>query len=297
MHRAYAKGDIALAKKQVAELGLADARRILQHGLEHGLQFAGRTADDAQHLRRRRLLLQRLAQLVGANLDLLFQVGIGFLQAAGHVVELIGERLELVAGLDRDALAKVAAADPGRAGAQGLDRHHHSAGEEQAREKRQDETRQQQQARAPDRGVERRVGLADRKVDEQQPSERRDRGVSGEHPQPLDVTGFLNLLIRRAGFAAARGLHLGKARQVGIAQHQADVGMGDQAAVRIDDVGMSALADLDLRNHVPDQLEVDLRDAHAGVAARAGQCQRHVGLGFAAEIDRAVIDLSWRRPR
>ena len=132
VHRDCAEG-IALAKKQGAELGLADARRVLQHGLEHGLQLAGRAADDTQDLRRRRLLLQRLAQLVGANLDLLFQVGIGFLQAAGHVVELIGERFKLVAGLDRDALAKVAAADARRAGAQGLDRHHHFAGEEQAR--------------------------------------------------------------------------------------------------------------------------------------------------------------------
>ena len=49
---------------QSAELGLADARRVLQHGLEHRLQFAGRAGDDPQHLGGRRLLLQRFAQLV-----------------------------------------------------------------------------------------------------------------------------------------------------------------------------------------------------------------------------------------
>ena len=42
---------------------------------------------------------------MGAQLDLFLQVGIGFLQPSRHVVELIGERLQFVAGLDRDALA------------------------------------------------------------------------------------------------------------------------------------------------------------------------------------------------
>ncbi len=66
--------------------------------------------------------------------------------------------------------------------------------------------------------------------------------------------------------------------------------MRDEAAVGVDHIGAAVLADLDLRHHVPDQLEVDLRDAHAGVAPRPGERQRHVGFGFAAEIDRAVID-------
>src|SRR5215471_4964823 len=48
----------------MAKFGVADARRILQHRLEHRLQLAGRTADDTEHLRGRGLLLQRLAQLV-----------------------------------------------------------------------------------------------------------------------------------------------------------------------------------------------------------------------------------------
>ena len=68
--------------------------------------------------------------------------------------------------------------------------------------------------------------------------------------------------------------------------------MRDQPSLRVDDVGVAALTDLDLRDHVPDQLEVDFGDAHAGVAPRAGYGQRHIRLGFAAEIDRAVIDLA-----
>ena len=73
--------------------------------------------------------------------------------------------------------------------------------------------------------------------------------------------------------------------------------MRDQPALRVDDIGMAALADLDLRDHVPDQLEIDLGDAHAGVAPRAGNGQRHVRLGFPAEIDRSVIDLARHRFR
>ncbi len=73
--------------------------------------------------------------------------------------------------------------------------------------------------------------------------------------------------------------------------------MRDQPALRVDDIGVAALADLDLRDHVPDQLEIDLGDAHAGVAPRAGNGQRHIRLRFAPEIDRAVIDLARHRFR
>src|SRR5438105_15467295 len=73
--------------------------------------------------------------------------------------------------------------------------------------------------------------------------------------------------------------------------------MGDQPSLCVDDVGVAALADLDLRDHVPDELEIDFRDAHTRVAPRAGDGQRHVWLGFAAEIDRPVIDLARHRFR
>ncbi len=67
--------------------------------------------------------------------------------------------------------------------------------------------------------------------------------------------------------------------------------MRDQAPSRADHIGVAALADLDLRDHVPDQFQIDLGDADAGVLAGAGQRQRHIGLGLPAEINRPVIDL------
>ena len=53
---------------------------------------------------------------MGTQLDFLLQVSVGLLQPSGHVVELIGQRLDLVAGLDRDALAEVAPVDGHRGG-------------------------------------------------------------------------------------------------------------------------------------------------------------------------------------
>ena len=65
-------GAIVLVEQR-AELGLANARRILQHRVEHRLQLAGRAGDDLQHLARRGLLLQRLAEIVRALAQFLQQ--------------------------------------------------------------------------------------------------------------------------------------------------------------------------------------------------------------------------------
>ena len=67
--------------------------------------------------------------------------------------------------------------------------------------------------------------------------------------------------------------------------------MRNQAPLRVDQIGLSPFADLDLGYHVPDELEIDLGDAHACIPARAGERQRHVGLGLPAKIDGSVVDL------
>src|SRR5262249_25069518 len=41
---------ISFEKEQIAAVGLAEARCLLQHRLEYGLQFAGRTADHLENL-------------------------------------------------------------------------------------------------------------------------------------------------------------------------------------------------------------------------------------------------------
>ena len=80
---------VSIVQQEVAKFGVADAYCVLQHGLKHRLQLAGRTADDLEDLGGRRLLLQRLAQLARARLHLVEQ---------SHVLDrdnrLVGEGLE-----------------------------------------------------------------------------------------------------------------------------------------------------------------------------------------------------------
>ena len=63
--------------------------------------------------------------------------------------------------------------------------------------------------------------------------------------------------------------------------------MRDQPAPVIDDICLAALADLDLRHDVPDELEVDLGDAD--IVARAAQRDGHVGFGVAPKTDGPVV--------
>jgi len=78
---------VAIEAVQCAELSVADADGSLQHGCKHRLKIAGRAADDLKHLRRGRLLLQRLGEFARALL-------LGIKQA--HVLDgnggLISER-------------------------------------------------------------------------------------------------------------------------------------------------------------------------------------------------------------
>ena len=66
--------------------------------------------------------------------------------------------------------------------------------------------------------------------------------------------------------------------------------MRDEPPFSIDHVRVAVVADLDLRDYVPDQLEVDFGDADAVLAPRAGERKRHIGLRLAAKIDCSVID-------
>ena len=81
-------------------------------------------------------------ELAGAFFDFAFQAGVGFLQPSGHGVELIAERLEFVAGVDRNTLCEVAAADAHGAIAQSANWHDHSAGQQQSGENGQHERHQ-----------------------------------------------------------------------------------------------------------------------------------------------------------
>src|SRR5215471_9702877 len=77
--------DLSVAQIQVCELGLAEPRGVRQHGLEHPLQLSRRTRNDAEHLGRRGLLLQRLGKL----LLCLVSAALCFSKLAGAGFELL----------------------------------------------------------------------------------------------------------------------------------------------------------------------------------------------------------------
>jgi hypothetical protein len=269
-------------------VGAAEAACRRRDGLQHRQHVGRRLGDHPQHLGRRRLLFQGFAQLGGTVLDLLFEAGIGFLERLGRAVELIGQRFQLVARLDLEAVTEVAAAHALSPCLQGPDRHHHAPGQQGAgkpgNEQAQDEKRQGAQT-----GVDHRLlRLRQRQLDEHQPVQRRNRRIGGQDRRTGAIRG-----IDRGGLVARRyegGRDLREAAHVRAAQHQRDVGMRHQPAHAVDDIGVAVLADLDLGDHVQDQLEIDLRD---GDAAAAAMRHRHgeIGLALLAEIDRPEIDL------
>src|SRR5262249_48509803 len=94
--RRYRTINVTLEAEERAELGLADAHRVLQHGLKHRLQLTRRSADNLEYVGGRGLLLQRLPQFVEQPRVLDGDDGLG-----GEVLQqldlLVGERLDLLA--------------------------------------------------------------------------------------------------------------------------------------------------------------------------------------------------------
>src|SRR5215470_5423414 len=68
------------------------------------------------------------------------------------------------------------------------------------------------------------------------------------------------------------------------------VGMRHDAALAIENVAYATLADFQFPHKVPDKLETDLDNAHAGVLPRASKRQRHIGFRLTAQIDRTEVD-------
>src|SRR5690348_15873355 len=80
---------LTLTDIQSAVTRLTYPRRILQHRLEYGFQFAGRCVDDPQDLRCRRLLVQRLLKLIEQS---------SVLDGDGCLFSKIGDKLDLLVG-------------------------------------------------------------------------------------------------------------------------------------------------------------------------------------------------------
>ena len=107
MQRASAER-LAVIEIERPEFCITQPHRISQHCLEYRLQLTGRRADDPQHIGRRRLLLQRLTQIIRTLAQLIEQAGVldGNDGLRGEVLQqldlLIGEWADLLP-VDSDA--------------------------------------------------------------------------------------------------------------------------------------------------------------------------------------------------
>ena len=261
---------------------VAELQCPLGDGVQHRLHITWGAGDDAKDLADRSLLIERALQFARAFIDLAFQPCVGLLELCGHPVEAVRERLELVAGVHLDVLVEVAGADALRAFFEGAYGAHHAAREREGTERRKHEAGEEQQAGTHDRCVELRVHLGHRLLDEHVPVQRLDRRDRCEHRRAVEVGRNERLVIGRAGLES--GLHVLELGQIGLAQHQPDVGISDEKPAAVDHVGFALVPDLDPRHHVPDELEIDLGDDDRAVVAARAQGDGHVGLGLLAEV-------------
>ena len=161
-----------------ARVGAGQLVRARDDRGEHGLEVE-RRAEGLADLPQSLQLADRAGQLGGCasssrvrSSTLLLEVRVRRLELPGRPVELVAERLELVAGPDLDAMAEVAGADPRRALLEHPDRRDHAPGEEDARQDRQPEAEHEDDGAADDRGPEGRVRVRGGALDEHEPPER-----------------------------------------------------------------------------------------------------------------------------
>ena len=66
--------------------------------------------------------------------------------------------------------------------------------------------------------------------------------------------------------------------------------MRDKTRCLVNNIGLAAFADLNLRNNIPNECEIHLPDDNAVFRSNAGHGYRHIRLRFIDEIDWPIID-------
>src|SRR5262249_60602076 len=133
------------------------------------------------------------------------------------------------------------------------------------------------------RGVQRRVSLSGWSFDEHRPPQFRNSCIGRENLLASQV----RLRGKRPWRTSECRLHLAKVLKVPLLQHQTDVGMGDEIPLMGDDIGVPSLTYLDLRNDLPDVLEIHLSDQntdHLSGERLDGDSNAHVWLRLPHEI-------------
>ena len=201
----------------------------------------------------------------------MLQARIGFLQLAGHPVELVGELLDLVLGVDLDAVVELAGSQPPRAGLQLVDRHHHVPRQQYSGDDGEREAQSQQPADPDQEAVDRRDRLVERLLEQHEQIDARNRGSPDQHLMPAGIFADRG----RLGADNHRG-DLGQAGEIG-PDPPVGVGTREQAAVRSHDIGISEPAGVSRGDEIGEEFQVELGDGDAGIAPWMGHGEHHVG--------------------
>ena len=276
-----------------APVGAGQGTGVDHDAVEHGLQIEG-GADRPPDFGERGQPLQRLGEVAGALGHLAFEARVRFLEPARRPVELVAERLQLVAGPDLDAMGEVAGPDARRALLQHPDGRDHAPGQENAGQDRQPQAEHEDDHAPDDRRAERRVGGGGRSLDEDQPPHGRDRRVRREDALAPQTIGDHRRRRGRAGVRALgpSGFHLHERGEIALRPEHPAVRMGDQLVTGVHHIGVAVRADLDLRHDFQDGPEIDLRGGHLDRVLADGQGQGDVRLGAVLEVHRTPVRLS-----
>ena len=146
---------------------------------------------------------------------------------------------------------------------------------------------------AQQRGVEGGKRLPQGLGQEHRPAYRGNGGIGRQRRPAQQVRrGQGGLCVVRARRTRVGGLHLGLRGEIQLLQDQADIRVGDEIAPIIHHIGMASLANLDLRHHLPDELQIYLYHRDPRLGSAPGHGNGHMRLGLLAEIDRAKVHLA-----
>ena len=178
-----------------------------------------------------------------------------------HLVEPDRQLLQFVVALDRDAMVELSHPDPFDAILQLPDRPPHAARPPIGEDKRENDSEADEYQGTPQRGADGFERLDDRLLRDHRPTH-----VGGTYRERNDGLAVLagrgdrrSIRSTDDGLEAVEILCSGAA-----AQHKADVRVGDQTPGIVNDKRMSGVADLDRRDDIPDQFEVDVGNDDAG---------------------------------
>ena len=193
------------------------------------------------------------------------------------------ELTDLVGTLDLNAVIQLPGADARSACRERPDGPHHAPRKGDGEAQGHDQADRGDPQRARQRAAPGFVGLTLGQLDEHAPVHRWRGRLRHQDRLPLQAGEPMQYLDRlRVDQAQGR-------REVGVAQHQAGIGVRDQAPRLVDHVRLAVAADTQLRDDIADKLQVHFCHHDTSLASGGGECHADERLGIATKVDRAVV--------